>query len=481
MSSCQFNETEESSKGSNTSIEHTPLEKSIIINKEGVYLLGKTWDPNSIDSIQKANPSWVYINGSTPLTFITNSNDSIILNPYQITQKESVIVFNEMDGPILTTYSRIGIYIIKKHTTSEINKNKDENVINNKTDSISTSNIQKNNRTLHKLQFLKNKTIPKLAISKVSTLYYKVDSINPSKLYPFIPNKKNLEIHFDNDFWDYTDYYYTNGIRIGYIHPVFVHSPLSYLLISNGDNGIDYYGIQLIQNMYTGTKPKVDSIIQGDRPWAAYTYLGEYATSFDWRRKIKHETQINFGIIGPESGGGFLQDLVHTILPNNSPPEGWDNQIKQDIIIDYQYRITKSLYELNNFESYLRGSIQVGTLRDNLKWGFGARYGKFTPFYNDIQNISNFNHSKKLKYSFFMDIETQLIGYDATLQGGVTDRTSVYIIPSKDMERFVISGYLGMEVTYKNMQLQFIQYWKSKEFTTGKDHKYVSVRLYIGF
>jgi hypothetical protein len=232
--------------------------------------------------------------------------------------------------------------------------------------------------------------------------------------------------------------------------------------------------------MYTGTKPKVDSIIPGDRPWASYSIIGQYAHSFDWEQKIKHKSEINIGLLGPKSGGGFLQNLVHTILPNNSPPQGWDHQIKTDLIIDYQYQITKSLYELQNFESYIKGSVQAGSLRDNVKWGFGAKWGKFTPFYLDDQHQVYQESNRKINYSLFGDIETQLIGYDATLQGGVTDRTSIYVIPTRDMQRFVIQGYLGAEISYKKIHLQFIQYWKSKEFRTGKDHKYVSVRLFIG-
>ncbi|MCK5777141.1 MAG: DUF2219 family protein, partial [Bacteroidales bacterium] len=188
---------------------------------------------------------------------------------------------------------------------------------------------------------------------------------------------------------------------------------------------------------------------------------------------------------GPESGGGFIQNFVHVILPNNSAPEGWHNQIAADIIIDYQYKILKDFYSAKNFESYLIGAAQLGTLRDNISWGFGLRYGKFVPFYQDE---SIYHRKKKLTpyprkfhYNLVFNIETKIIAYDATLQGGMFNKESVYVLPSGAINRFIVESYAGFELSYGQWELQFLQFWKSREFHTGEDHKYASVRLNIAF
>lgn len=480
ISSCQINERSEERS------EIDPAKKDSLytpfhhIQKKGIYVIDKNWNKSLRDSILKINKEYVLIKGENDLLFVTNNNDSIQLSIARLNRKNPIIIFNEIDSPIITSLDRIAIYI-------------DENEYQKITpDTIIIAKIPKS--TMEKKPVNKSGTREDTSKPKIhSPIYYSSIELKTHRklkkrnlwvnyqYFPLIPDKKILEIYFDNDFWDYTDYYYTNGIRLGFIHPIFSNSPLSYLLVSNATNGLDYYGVQLVQHMYTGSQPKVDTTIPGDRPWAAYSIIGQYAISFDWAKKIKHESEINIGVLGPKSGGGFLQDLVHTVLPNNSPPEGWENQIKTDIILDYQYRINTSLFEAKYFESYLKASVQVGTLRDNLKWGIGAKYGVFTPFYKDFQNQAYQKKVQKTYFSIFGDIETQLIGYDATLQGGVTDRTSIYVIPTRNMERFVIQGFLGLEFTYKKIHLQFIQYWKSKEFKTGKDHKYVSARLYIGF
>lgn len=480
ITSCQFNEEkEESYHTADTIVEKAPHEPIINISEDGIFIIDKNWNAKKLDSLLVSKPEFQIIEKEKDLLFITNNSDSIEISISNISRKNPIIVFNHFDGPILTSLDRLELYLNEDEKTEKIANNTDQSVCIKILD-------KKNPTTKHRpiskqiAQALRLNT-KEINIIKGSRELTKIKVGKINHLYPVIPDKKNLIIYFDNDFWDYTDYYYTNGIRIGFTNPVFSNSPLSYLLVSNATNGLDYYGVHLKQNMYTGLSTKVDSIIKGDRPWASYSVIGQYAKSFDWKNKIRHESEINIGILGPKSGGGFLQNLVHTVLPNNSPPQGWENQIKTDIIIDYRYKIMKSLYECGNFESYIKGSAQVGSLRDNLAWGFGGKFGKFIPFYrNDVNQIYPYSN-QNFYYSLFGDIETQLIGYDATLQGGVTDRTSVYVIPTRDMERFVIQGYLGLEFTYKRIQLQLIQYWKSKEYKTGKDHKYVSTRLFIGF
>ena len=481
LSSCQFNEENELKEQPKIEKEYTPQNYLKTISKEGIYLINKNWNKKQLDSILIANNEISILENNFDLLFITDTYDSIIINTSKISRKNPIIIYHKTDGPLLTSLERLNLYLEKKGAIKEKPKQEYKTRTNiPKSKKPKPTQIRREPDNLDSLFIIPNVKLKKFKIDFSREISKKPVSII-SQFYPIIPNITNLEIYFDNDFWDYTDYYYTNGLRLGFTHQVFSNSPLSYLLVSNAKNGLDYYGIQIVQQMYTGSQPKVDTTVPGDRPWAAFMMIGQYATSFDWAHKIKHESEINFGILGPKSGGGFLQDLVHNILPNNSPPAGWYNQIKTDIILDYQYRIYKSLYETRLFESYIKASVQGGSLQDNLKWGLGAKYGVFIPFYRDFQNQVYQESNRKLYYSIFGDIETQLIGYDALLQGGVSNRSSVYVIPTKNVERFVIQGYLGFEFTYRRIQLQFIQYWKSKEFKTGKDHKYVSVRLYIGF
>lgn len=476
VAACQFES--DSPQHTGNIIQPPPPHPNIYISDPAIYIINHTIDSINPDRLTNYNIPYQILEDSTfTYVFITKSLDSISFSLQKIKNINSVLIFNQIDGPILTTIDRISMYL---NTKSKIQVAK--KLFHSTKNTLQRTNKENIARPIENIEKLNRKSIETLTLMTKKKSLKCLQNDNISVPYPIIPDYINLEIHFDNDFWNYTDYYYTNGVRLGFTHPIFVHSPLFHVLISNTTNGFDYYGVHIIQNMYTSTKPKVDSILDGDRPWAAYATIGQYLISLDARNQIKHESEINFGVLGPKSGGGFLQNIVHTFLPNNSPPQGWDHQIKTDIIIDYQYGVTKLLFETKKLETYIKAKFQVGTLRDNIKWGFGGKYGLFTPFYQNIQNHTiRSNGNNKLQYNIFGDVETQLIGYDATLQGGVTDRTSIYVIPTRNMQRFVLQTYLGFEIVYGRYMLQFIQYWKSKEFSTGIDHKYVSTRLHIRF
>ncbi|NPD44676.1 MULTISPECIES: lipid A deacylase LpxR family protein [unclassified Lentimicrobium] len=462
------------------------------IQESGIYLLNKNWEEIPLDSLLRTEPHIELLPSHfKEIIFITSQGDSIQFSIEKIYSKEPIIFFNRNKAPFLS--NRKGYNKSRSFFFSDLVQNKDTYIL-EKTHHVSQTVIDEKTpikaeeRILFAYESIKSKTIGSLDIPTIKRSLEKKQELelaDRSLYYPLLNYNQFIELGFDNDFWDYTDYYYTNGVYLSYSHPFFVESPLSYLLVSNGKSGIDYYGITLVQNMYTGIQPKVDSIVPDDRPWAAYTMLGQNLISFDSKNKMQHYSEINFGVVGPYSGGGFIQDLVHTILPNNSPPQGWHNQINTDYIIDYQYKLRSLLYENYQFESYLIAGAQIGTLRDNLKWGFGGKYGSFIPFYQDITAYNRKRLSptfpRKIRFNFLIEIETQLIGYDATLQGGVTDRRSVYVIPPGQINRFVIEGTGGLVLSYGRFELQFIQHWKSKEFRTGKDHKYVSVRLKTAF
>ncbi len=462
---------------------------AILISTTGIYLINKNWNQKSKDSILTTNPSILIPDSSkNEWLFITIYSDTLLLKLSKIHQNNPIVVFNGKDGPILSSLKEFHKHLSNGKITESAA------VISKKIPATSISASAKHHissRNSTDLLYIPSIIKPKSIQSVFCELRPKplqekdIDVLSSQIHYPILFMESSGIIRFDNDFWDYTDYYYTNGVGISLNHRMFAFSPLSIFLISNGTNGIDSYGAQLVQHMYTSTKPKVDSIIKGDRPWASYITIGQNLTSYDLRKKIKHYSELNFGLLGPHSGGSFFQDLAHKVFPNNSPPQGWENQIKTDYIIDYQYEITMFLYESVSFETYMKARAQVGTLRDNLKWGFGFRYGRFMPFYRNvsIHRASSINqvNNNQIKFNLIADIETQLIGYDATLQGGVTDRTSIYVIPTRDMNRFVIAGYGGFEVSYYRWELLVLQYWKSKEFSNGKDHKYVSISLYYSF
>jgi len=485
IGTCVFNSEEEPSAIiQKKQVSETPR----FYNDPIILIINKNWNKKTIDSLLKTkHPLPIVLSNSDSFTFVTVSNDTIQYHLSQINSINPIIFFHPNEGPFLTTlnkFNKVYSFYFEPQIIS-----KQDSLATDSNDEVHTYHLEipKYNHPIIIIDFLNSKllvqplepTILPRQLPKKDTLHL----IDRSLYYPLLNYNQFFSLRFDNDFWDYTDYYYTNGVAIGYSHPIFASTPVSKLLISNTNSGIDYYGLQIVQHMYSGLRPKVDSVVIGDRPWSAYSIIGQYLISLDLTNKIRHYSELNIGILGPESGGGFLQNFVHVLLPNNSPPKGWGNQIATDFIIDYKYKINKQFYSAKKFESYILGSVQAGTLRNNLSWGFGFRYGRFTPFYQDVSIYTKDrgNSKPKFKYNLVFNIETKFIAYDATLQGGMINKKSIYVLPSGAINRFTMETYLGAEVSYGAWELQFLQFWKSREFITGQDHKYASVRLNIAF
>ena len=74
-------------------------------------------------------------------------------------------------------------------------------------------------------------------------------------------------IDFDNDLFFKTDRYYTNGVVLGFIHPVIKMSPFHVLLYTRGENMMYYSGLSITQEMYTPTDTDTKEFHAHDRPY----------------------------------------------------------------------------------------------------------------------------------------------------------------------------------------------------------------------
>jgi len=286
-----------------------------------------------------------------------------------------------------------------------------------------------------------------------------------------------LKISFDNDILDYTDRFYTNGIRFDFISPVLQQFPLSKLMIPYWRSGTNYYGISLVQNMYTPSTTKVQGILFGDRPYAAYLYFGTFKITNDPIKKYRQTSELDMGVIGSYSFGEYIQKSFHNEVPTNSAPLGWEYQIKNDLVLNYQFSFEKGICNRKNIDINLNGTGSLGTLYTNLSGGFLFRTGIQNPYFINLgQAKRKFNADNKLKNTqliFFFTSRGRFIGYDATLQGGLFNKSSEYTISSTDIARVVYQGSAGVTFVYSGIRLDIEQFILSPEFQNGWWHKWV--------
>ena len=290
-----------------------------------------------------------------------------------------------------------------------------------------------------------------------------------------------LKINFDNDIIDYTDRFYTNGIRIDYTAPVFQKNPLSKLMVPYWSQATNYYGISIVQNMYTPSTTKVGGILYDDRPYAAYLYFGSFKITNDPAHSFRQTGEIDIGIIGPYSFGDWVQTAFHKTVPSNNEPLGWEYQIQNDVILNYQLSFEKGVIKTRALDLNLNAGGSLGTLYTNMTGGFQFRTGWLNPYFVNLgiarKSSLERMHLHKTQCFFFIKGSTKLVGYDATLQGGLFNRTSVYTISTENINRFIFQSSAGISFSHRGIRFDLEQFFLSPEYTTGIWHKWVHFGL----
>ncbi len=291
--------------------------------------------------------------------------------------------------------------------------------------------------------------------------------------YPLIksPNPVIFQITFDNDIFDETDYYYTNGIRFSLITPAAKRVLLNKLLIGDRTSDIVLSGFSLRQNMYTATNPETPVILKGDHPFAGYLVFGHFLQTVDFDKRLSIFSEINLGVIGPASLAASIQRGVH-----EKYPAGWDYQISNDLIINYTLRLEKSLISNKNIELDATSRLNAGTLYDDLSAGMFFRTGYFTPVYKGIPLSEN----KKLHYWFFVKSNLKGVMYNATLQGGMFN-DSPYTIAKNDINRLVFTASAGLAFYYNSLGLELENFYQTPEFKGAMSFKWGRINLILRF
>jgi len=286
-----------------------------------------------------------------------------------------------------------------------------------------------------------------------------------------------INIIFDNDIFNNTDYYYTNGINIELTTPIAKQSPLSRLLVGLKKSHINLYGFSIKQNIYTPTNPDIGEISLGDRPFSAFLTIGQFRESYNLQKNLSIKSAINLGVIGPASLGGVVQSSIHDI-----EPIGWNNQIKNNIVIDYSIKIEKGIISTPHAELNLITGGNIGTIFNKLNGGFYFRAGSFIPVFKGLTTIFGSASTKgAIQYWFFVSGKTNLVFYDATLQGGLFNNSNPYVIKSEDINRLVLNLSVGAAVYYKKLGIELQSFYLSQEFKNAYDFRWGRIKLIFQF
>ena len=285
---------------------------------------------------------------------------------------------------------------------------------------------------------------------------------------------KYFRLHYDNDYFTATDEYYTQGISFEWVHPALKKNPINNFLIQPRNSDMKY-GLRLDHFGYTPTSISSDFIRYGDRPFCGNLSFSTFLIAIDTVKQSRLSSSLTLGVIGSKAGGKEMQVTIHRWL-KNIIPVGWEYQIANDVVVNYQIQYEKALWQYRDVflvNSY--SELRVGTHTDKIKTGINFMLGSLNnPYASYVEAQSS---KKTWRYYLYGQVQPGFTIYDATLQGGLFNKKSPYTIAAKDLTRLTCQADFGLVVNVGKLTLEYTQSLITKEFKTGHLHRWGGVRI----
>ena len=281
-----------------------------------------------------------------------------------------------------------------------------------------------------------------------------------------------VRLLYDNDVFTKTDTYYTQGYTIEWVSPILGKNPLTKTLI-RFKNGTTRYGLAFDHYGFTPTSIESDEILYGDRPFASFLAIKTFSMSVDTIKKARISATLSLGMIGSVAFAEAMQRGIHSLI-NGIKPRGWQFQIQNDAAVTYELNYEKQLYAYKNvFIVNSNAQLRVGTLYNKATTGLTMMIGKIhSPF--ATQSV------KPFQFYFYAQPLISVIGYDATLQGGLFTK-SPYTLPFDQLNHTTFQANAGLVLQYKKLHLEYAQSYLSQEFKSAGYHRWGGVRIGVLF
>ncbi|OJJ13991.1 hypothetical protein BKI52_44810 [marine bacterium AO1-C] len=278
-----------------------------------------------------------------------------------------------------------------------------------------------------------------------------------------------IHFQYDNDLFTQTDQYYTQGIRLQYTTNQLKRFFLNRVLLGlpNHSQITSRRSIKLQHAVFTPTDLGVAQPLRNDRPYAGYLTLTYSQQQIDTEHQQVLMSGIQVGTIGRPAFAEGMQKTIHDIV-NGEQPQGWDNQIASEQLLGYQIYYQKAILgKINHSHLHLLGQINTGNLLTNALLGVGFL----------LKN----KPSARLKWQLIGSSQLQWVAYNATLQGGLLNRSSPHTFASQQIKRGIAHHRLGSTLGIGQCYIGYTFHLISPEFASGEMHRWGSLQMSVEF
>lgn len=278
----------------------------------------------------------------------------------------------------------------------------------------------------------------------------------------------------ENDFLNITqrgiDRYYTQGLRFEFLYTTNDRKFSERLLVPASPSAQNHYTLGVSQKINTPRLTDTYSFL-GDMPYSGVLYLSHKLDSYDSAKRVRFTSRLDAGLIGPAALGEYTQGFFHRII-NNKPAVAWDTQLRNDVLLNYSLRLEKRLAQMGALTIEGKAEANAGTLLVSAVAGLNLKLGTW-------------QKSGRFSWEIFFLPEVRAVAYNASLQGGVFNRSNASAEYSQyfldDIKPTVYSHSTGFQVRYSRWELLYRQVNVTREFSGQLPHYYGSVTLTFWF
>ena len=297
----------------------------------------------------------------------------------------------------------------------------------------------------------------------------------------------HVKVYMENDLIAQQDSQYTGGAKVDVIYKIENPDGLYNLLLLNDSKVYLFRSFAFASQLYTPADLEEKEPIYNDWSYAAWTYfeVGVHKSTY----KTLNSLLLKVGIVGPSAQGKEVQTAIHK-WTGCETPEGWDNQLYDELGIDMTY-IYKQRYEYENdkrlgisvvpsFEADLGNISTKASLGLFFRSGYNIAkdFGLSTMSVGGESGIPAYKEQKmslkqKWSFSFNLALTGSAVARDIFVEGN-TFRKSIV---RHERNNFVAYVGTGISLRYNSFNLDFMQTYNTPKAADIKRSKKVGTVL----
>lgn len=315
-------------------------------------------------------------------------------------------------------------------------------------------------------------------------------------------------VWFENDLFANTDSNYTNGVKLSLSSPDVTQfkdanrfepwiglwvDRLPFIDQGANEDSLRSVTVSIGQKIFTPDDTQATQLIEDDRPYAGWLYIG---TAFHTKTSTRLDTiELNLGMVGPASLAENSQNFIHELRDIPSA-KGWDNQLDNEpafaLVYEQKRRFRpRNLYGRFGYDLIGHVGASLGTVQTYASLGMEARLGWNIPAdfgtslirpggdTNAPVDSSDPRISDPEGFSAHLFVATagRYVVRDIFLDGNTFSSSH-----SVDKKNTVGDLIYGVSFIYQGFKLSYAQVVRTREFELQESsHRFGSISLSFSF